>query len=234
LLKVEDVSFSYGMIQVLWNISFEAHEKEITVVIGPNGAGKSTLVSLIAGINKPKAGTILFNNEKIDSLPAYSIVKKGISLVPEGRRVFPQMSVHENLLMGAYPVTDGAQIRRSTEQVYQIFPILKDKRRNLAKTMSGGEQQMLVIARGLMSNPRLLILDEPSLGLAPIMVEKMLDAITQINENGVTVLLVEQNIRESLDISDRCYVLENGRIVRSGDSRELLADSHIKEVYLGF
>jgi branched-chain amino acid transport system ATP-binding protein len=234
LLKVEDVSFSYGMIQVLWNISFEAREKEITVVIGPNGAGKSTLVSLIAGINKPKAGTILFDSQKIDSLPAYSIVKKGISLVPEGRRVFPQMSVHENLLMGAYPVTDGAQIKRSTEQVYQIFPILKDKGRNLAKTMSGGEQQMLVIARGLMSNPRLLILDEPSLGLAPIMVEKMLDAITQINENGVTVLLVEQNIRESLEISDRCYVLENGRIVRSGDSRELLSDNRIKEVYMGF
>ncbi len=234
MLRVEHLSFSYDMVQVLWDISFEADEKEITVVIGPNGAGKSTLVSLIAGLNKPAAGTISFNKERIDNLPAYSIVKRGISLVPEGRRVFPQMSVYENLLMGAYPVTDGAQIKRSIEQAYQIFPILKEKRRHMARTMSGGEQQMLVIARGLMSNPRLLVLDEPSLGLAPILVEKMLDAVTQINESGVTVLLVEQNIRESLEISDRCYVLENGRILRSGSGRELLSDDHIKEVYLGF
>lgn len=234
MLRVEHLSFSYDMVQVLWDISFEADEKEITVVIGPNGAGKSTLVSLIAGLNKPAAGTISFNKERIDNLPAYSIVKRGISLVPEGRRVFPQMSVYENLLMGAYPVTDGAQIKRSIEQAYQIFPILKEKRRHMARTMSGGEQQMLVIARGLMSNPRLLVLDEPSLGLAPILVEKMLDAVTQINESGVTVLLVEQNIRESLEISDRCYVLENGRILTSGSSRELLSDDHIKEVYLGF
>lgn len=234
MLKVEKVSFSYEIVQVLWNITFEAREDEITVIIGPNGAGKSTLVSLIAGINRPNMGTIFFNNERIDRLPPYNIVKRGVSLIPEGRRVFPNMSVYENLLMGAYLIADGGQTKRILEQVYQIFPILKDKRKNLAKTMSGGEQQMLVIARALMSNPRLLILDDPSLGLAPVLVEKMLDAVTQINENGVTVLLVEQNIRESLEMADKCYVIENGRIVRSGNSQELLGDDYIKKVYLGF
>ena len=234
MLKIENVSFAYEMVQVLWNITFEAREKEVTVIIGPNGAGKSTLVSLIAGINRPDTGSIHFNNERIDRLPPYNIVRRGISLIPEGRRVFPNMSVYENLLMGAYPIADSGQSKKTLEEIYHIFPILRDKRKNLAKTMSGGEQQMLVIARALMSNPKLLILDEPSLGLAPILVEKMLDAVTQINENGVTVLLVEQNIRESLEMADRCYVIENGRIVRSGNSEELLGDDYIKEVYLGF
>lgn len=234
MLKAEHISFSYGMVQVLWDISFEANEKDITAIIGPNGAGKSTLVNLILGINKPTLGTVSFKGERIDRLPTYDIVKKGLSLIPEGRRVFPNMSVHENLLMGAYPVRDTRQIRKTLENLYQIFPILKDKASDRAKTMSGGEQQMLVIARGLMSSPQLLILDEPSLGLAPIMVEKMLDVVTQINEIGVTVLLVEQNIRESLEMADKCYVLENGRIVRSGDGKELLSDSYVREVYLGF
>ncbi len=234
MLKAEHISFSYGMVQVLWDISFEANEKDITAIIGPNGAGKSTLVNLILGINKPTLGTVSFKGERIDRLPTYDIVKRGLSLIPEGRRVFPNMSVHENLLMGAYPVRDTRQIRKTMENLYQIFPILKDKASDRAKTMSGGEQQMLVIARGLMSSPQLLILDEPSLGLAPIMVEKMLDVVTQINEIGVTVLLVEQNIRESLEMADKCYVLENGRIVRSGDGKELLSDSYVREVYLGF
>jgi branched-chain amino acid transport system ATP-binding protein len=234
LLKAEHISFSYGMVQVLWDISFEANEKDITAIIGPNGAGKSTLVNLILGLNKPTLGTVSFKGERIDRLPTYDIVKRGLSLIPEGRRVFPNMSVHENLLMGAYPVRDSRQIRKTLENLYQIFPILKDKTGDRAKTMSGGEQQMLVIARGLMSSPQLLILDEPSLGLAPIMVEKMLDVVTQINEIGVTVLLVEQNIRESLEMADKCYVLENGRIVRSGDGKELLSDGYVKEVYLGF
>ena len=233
MLRVEHLSFSYDMVQVLWDISFEADEKEITVVIGPNGAGKSTLVSLIAGLNKPAAGTISFNKERIDNLPAYSIVKRGISLVPEGRRVFPQMSVYENLLMGAYPVTDSTQIKRSIEQAYQIFPILKEKRRHMARTMSGGEQQMLVIARGLMSNPRLLVLDEPSLGLAPILVEKMLDAVTQINESGVTVLLVEQNMDFALNLADNVHVMSRGLMVYSSSPQELLENENIRRSFLG-
>jgi branched-chain amino acid transport system ATP-binding protein len=233
MLEVENVSAGYGMVQILWDVSFKIKEKEIVSIIGPNGAGKSTLVKTIIGLLPPKSGTISFKGENIGKLPPYEIVKKGINLIPEGREIFPRMTVDENLRLGAYIVTDKSKVKESKEKVYQIFPVLKKKEKLLAQTLSGGEQQMLVIGRSLMSNPQLLILDEPSLGLAPIIVEKVLDTLSKINEDGVTILLVEQNIRDSLTIANRGYVLEEGKIIIEGEGRELLANSHIKEVYLG-
>ena len=233
MLEVENVSAGYGLVQILWGVSFKIKEKEIVSIIGPNGAGKTTLVKTIVGLLPPKSGTISFKGESIEKLPPYEIVKKGISLIPEGREIFPRMTVDENLRLGAYIVADKSTVKDSKERVYQIFPVLKKKEKLLAQTLSGGEQQMLVIGRSLMSNPALLILDEPSLGLAPIIVEKVLDTLSKINEDGVTILLVEQNIRDSLTIANRGYVLEEGKIIIEGEGRELLANSHIKEVYLG-
>jgi len=233
MLKVENVSAGYGLVQILWDVSFKIKEKEIVSIIGPNGAGKTTLVKTIIGLLPPKNGTIRFKGESIEKLPPYEIVKKGISMIPEGREIFPRMTVDENLRLGAYIVPDKSKVKDSKEKVYQIFPVLKKKEKLLAQNLSGGEQQMLVIGRSLMSNPQLLILDEPSLGLAPIIVEKVLDTLSMINEDGVTILLVEQNIRDSLTISNRGYVLEEGKIIIEGEGRELLANSHIKEVYLG-
>jgi len=212
MLKVNCVSASYGLIQVLNDVSFQVKEKEIVSIIGPNGAGKSTLVKTIMGLVPPSSGEIWFNDEKITGFTPYSIVSKGITLIPEGRKIFPRMT---------------------KERGYQIFPVLKKKEKSLAQNLSGGEQQMLVICRSLMSNPKLLILDEPSLGLAPIIVEKVLDTVRKINEEGVTILLVEQNIRDSLDVADRGYVIEQGKIILEGQGKELLCNDHIKEVYLG-
>jgi branched-chain amino acid transport system ATP-binding protein len=233
MLEVENVSSSYGMVQILRDVSFKVEEKEILSIIGPNGAGKTTLVKTIMGFLHPKTGTIKFKSENIEKTPTYEIVKKGLTMIPEGREIFPRMTIEENLMLGAYTIKDKAKIKETKENVYQIFPVLKKKEKALAQTLSGGEQQMLVICRSLMSNPQLLILDEPSLGLAPIIVEKVLDTIRTINDEGVTVLLVEQNIHDSLNVADRGYVLEEGRIVLEGKSRELLSNSHIKEVYLG-
>jgi len=233
MLEVENISSAYGMVQILRDVSFKVEEKEILSIIGPNGAGKTTLVKTIMGFLHPKNGTIKFKSENIEKLPTYEIVKKGLIMIPEGREIFPRMTIEENLMLGAYTIKDKAKIKESKENVYQIFPVLRKKEKALAQTLSGGEQQMLVICRSLMSNPQLLILDEPSLGLAPIIVEKVLDTIRTINDEGVTVLLVEQNIHDSLNIADRAYVLEEGRIVLEGKSRELLSNSHIKEVYLG-
>jgi len=233
MLDVTRISVAYGTIQILWDVSFKVEKGEIVSIIGPNGAGKTTLVKTIMGLLHPKDGQIRFRGENIESLPPYEIVKKGISLIPEGREIFPRMTVKENLLLGAYTVDSRKTVKESMERIYQIFPVLKKKEKKLAQTLSGGEQQMLVICRGLMSNPDLLILDEPSLGLAPILVEKMLDTVCKINEDGVTILLVEQNIRDSLEISDRGYVLEEGKIVITGRGKELLSNNHIKEVYLG-
>jgi branched-chain amino acid transport system ATP-binding protein len=233
MLEVENVSTGYGMVQILWDVSFKIKEKEIVSIIGPNGAGKTTLVKTITGLLSPKSGAIRFKGESIGKLPPYEIVKKGIRLIPEGREIFPRMTVEENLRLGAYIITDKSKVKESKERVYQIFPVLKKKEKFLAHTLSGGEQQMLVIGRSLMSNPELLILDEPSLGLAPIIVEKVLDTLSKINEDGVTILLVEQNIRDSLSIANRGYVLEEGKIIIEGEGRELLTNNHIKEVYLG-
>jgi len=233
MLEVENLSAAYGLIQILWDVSFKIKEKEIVSIIGPNGAGKTTLVKTIMGLLPAKNGTIRFKGENIEKLPTYEIVKNGVTLIPEGREIFPKMTVEENMLLGAYTIKDKNAVKESKERIYQIFPVLKKKEKALAQTLSGGEQQMLVICRSLMSNPELLILDEPSLGLAPIIVGKVLDTLRKINEEGVTVLLVEQNIRDSLNIADRGYVLEEGKIIIEGKGRELLSNDHIKEVYLG-
>ena len=233
MLEVENVSAGYGLIQILWDVSFKIKEKEIVSIIGPNGAGKTTLVKTIMGLLPAKSGTIKFKGEHIEKLPPYEIVKKKISLIPEGRDIFPKLTVEENILLGAYTLKDKQQVKETQERIYQIFPVLHKKAKVLAQTLSGGEQQMLVIGRSLMSNPKLLILDEPSLGLAPIIVAKVLDTLQQINEEGVAILLVEQNIRDSLNIADRGYVLEEGKIILEGEGRELLSNDHIVEVYLG-
>jgi branched-chain amino acid transport system ATP-binding protein len=233
MLELEKVNSGYGKVHILWDVSFQIKEKEIVSIIGPNGAGKTTLVKTIMGLLPVKSGTIQFKGEAIQKLPPYEIVKKGLVMIPEGREIFPRMSVEENLLLGAYTIKDKSNVQDTKEKVFQIFPILKKKEKAQAQTLSGGEQQMLVICRSLMSNPQLLILDEPSLGLAPIIVEKVLDTVAKINEDGVTILLVEQNIRDSLGIADRGYVLEDGKIILEGENRELLTNSHIKEVYLG-
>jgi branched-chain amino acid transport system ATP-binding protein len=233
MLELEKVSSGYGKVQILWDVSFHIKEKEIVSIIGPNGAGKTTLVKTIMGLLPDKSGIIQFKGEPIQKLPPYEIVKKGLVMIPEGREIFPRMTVEENLQLGAYTVKDKSAVKDSKEKVYQIFPVLKKKQEAQAQTLSGGEQQMLVICRSLMSNPQLLILDEPSLGLAPIIVEKVLDTVAKINEDGVTILLVEQNIRDSLGVADRAYVLEEGKIILEGEGRELLTNSHIKEVYLG-
>lgn len=233
MLEIENVSAAYGMVQILRDVSFEVKEKEILSIIGPNGAGKTTLVKTIMGLLHPTSGTIKFKGENIEKLMPYQIVKKGLTMIPEGREIFPSMTVEENVLLGAYTIEEKDKVKDSKERVYQIFPVLKKKEKALAKTLSGGEQQMLVICRSLMCNPQLLILDEPSLGLAPIIVEKVLDTVRTINDEGVTVLLVEQNIHDSLNVADRGYVLEEGKIILEGKSRELLSNTHIKEVYLG-
>ena len=233
MLEVENVSAGYGLVQILWDVSFKIRENEIVSIIGPNGAGKTTLVRTVVGLIPTKNGSIRFKGENIEKLPPYEIVKKGITLIPEGREIFPKMTVEENLVLGAYTVNDKSSIKETKEKVYEIFPVLKKKEKTLAQTLSGGEQQMLVICRSLMSNPKLLILDEPSLGLAPIIVEKVMDTIEKINEDGVTILLVEQNIRDSLNIANRAYVLEEGKIIIEDEGRKLLSNDHIKEVYLG-
>lgn len=233
MLEVENLSSGYGAVQILWDVSFRINEKEIICIIGPNGAGKTTLVRTIAGLLPAKTGTIRFKGENIEKTPPYEIVKKGLTLIPEGREIFPRLTVDENMRLGAYTINDKSKVGELKERVYQIFPVLKKKEKVLAQTLSGGEQQMLVIGRSLMSNPKLLILDEPSLGLAPIIVEKVLDTLEMINDDGVTILLVEQNIRDSLNIANRAYVLEEGKIIIEGEGRELLNNEHIKEVYLG-
>jgi len=233
MLEVENVSAAYGLVQILRDVSFKVERKEIVSIIGPNGAGKTTLVKTIMGLVKPQSGSIKFKGENIERITTFDKVKKGLTMIPEGREIFPRMTVEENLLLGAYTISDKAKVKETREKVYEIFPVLKKKEKAMAQTLSGGEQQMLVICRSLMSNPEMLILDEPSLGLAPIIVEKVLDTVRTINDEGVTVLLVEQNIHDSLSVADRGYVLEEGKIVLEGKSRELLSNSHIKEVYLG-
>jgi branched-chain amino acid transport system ATP-binding protein len=233
MLTVKNISAAYGMVQILRDVSFEVKEKEIVTIIGPNGAGKTSLVKTIIGLIHPKNGTISFKGENIEKLPPYEIVKRKLILIPEGREIFPRLTVEENLKLGAYTTSSKDVVKETKEKAYQIFPVLKKKEKTLAQNLSGGEQQMLVVCRSLMSNPEFLILDEPSLGLAPLIVEKVLDTVRKINEEGVTILLVEQNIRDSLDIADRGYVLEQGKIILEGKSRDLLNNNHIKEVYMG-
>ncbi len=233
MLKVEGISVFYGDLQVLWDVSFEVREKEILVLVGANGAGKSTTLKTVSGILRPRTGTITFDGVRLDLVPADRVIRHGVVHVPEARRLFREMTVEENLVMGSLAPEAKRHRAETLEWVYGLFPRLRERRRQAAGTLSGGEQQMCAIGRGLMSRPRLLMFDEPSLGLAPILVQDVFEIVARINESGVTVLLVEQNVRQTLAMCHRAYVLENGRIVLAGTGRELLEDDHIKEAYLG-
>jgi branched-chain amino acid transport system ATP-binding protein len=233
MLEVEDLSFAYGSIKVLWNISFQVPDIDVTSIIGSNCAGKSTLLGLVAGTLFPSNGRIVIDGVDITSEPAYERVNRGISLVPEGRRLFPHLTVEENLEAGAFTPRARAKVRENLEIISQLFPILKERRRQVAHTLSGGEQQMLAIARGLMSMPKLLMLDEPSLGLGPRIVSKIFDVVDDVRNVGIGVLLVAQDIYDALRICSTAYVLENGRIVMKGSGKELLEDRHVRKAYLG-
>jgi branched-chain amino acid transport system ATP-binding protein len=234
MLKLLQVDVYYGNIQALWGVSLEVGEGELVAIVGSNGAGKSTLLRSVSGLIKPGKGSIRFGSTKIDRLRPDEIVRLGISMVPEGRELFPRMSVRENLELGAVYVESAyGQSANSLAWVYELFPVLRERSGQLAGTLSGGEQQMLAIGRALMSRPKLLMLDEPSLGLAPLLVAGVFRTVLQINRDGVTVLLVEQNVRRSLNMARRAYVLENGRMVMEGEGRELIANNHVKEAYLG-
>jgi branched-chain amino acid transport system ATP-binding protein len=231
MLKLENIHTFYGPIEALKGVDIEIRQGEIVCIIGNNGAGKSTTLMTISGILKPRSGTIAFREERITGVPPYRIVRMGISQVPEGRRIFPKLTVKENLEMGAFPIRGDKNA--SLEFVYNLFPVLKDRHMQLGGTLSGGEQQMLAIGRALMSRPKLLLLDEPSLGLAPIIASKIFKTIREINREGVTVLLVEQNARAAMKLSGRGYVLENGRVALEGTSENLLSDERVRKAYLG-
>ncbi len=234
MLQVENIDVFYGDVQVLNNVSLDIRESELVAVIGANGAGKTTLLKTISGLLRPAHGSIKFYEAVISNLKSDRIVSSGIVQVPEGRLLFPEMSVRENLDMGAYLVRDKAAIEERLDSVYKLFPVLKERQTQLAGTLSGGEQQMLAIGRGLMAGPKLIMFDEPSLGLAPILVQSIFDMVLHINKTlGVTVLLVEQNVRHSCEISDRAFVLENGKMVLHGTGLEMLENDHVREAYLG-
>ncbi|AOT69133.1 ABC transporter ATP-binding protein [Geosporobacter ferrireducens] len=233
MLALSNVQAFYGNIQALKGISLEIKEKEIVSLIGSNGAGKTTILKAIAGLMKPRTGEITFQGKEITNKSASEIVKLGISLSPEGRQVFPRMTVLENLEMGAFTRNDKAELDESFERIYALFPRLYERKQQTAGTLSGGEQQMLAIGRALMSKPRLLLLDEPSLGLAPLLVETIFQLIKEINEQGTTILLIEQNARMALMIAHRCYVLETGKIVLADEAKTLLESDAVKKAYLG-
>lgn len=233
MLKVEDINVYYGNIQALKGISLEVNEGEIVTLIGANGAGKSTLLKTLSGLLKPKQGTIHYLGKSIAGKAAQSIVKAGISHVPEGRRVFANMTVEENLELGAYLRKDHHEIRKDLQKVYEVFPRLLERKKQLSGTLSGGEQQMLAMGRAIMARPKLLLLDEPSMGLAPLFVKTIFQVIQEINEGGTTVLLVEQNANMALSIADRGYVIETGKVVLSGTAEELQASEELKMAYLG-
>ena len=233
MLKLEHVSCKYGNIQALWDVSIELNAGEIVTIIGPNGAGKTTVFRAISGILNPFQGTIQFESDLINNFPIHKIVKLGISLVPGGRKLFPLMTVMENLELGGYRWKKTKIFDSTLSEIFQILPILHERKSQLAGSLSGGEQQILAIGRGLMSRPKCLLLDEPSLGLAPLIIADIANLITSIRDRGTTVLLVEQNANLALRLSDRAYVLENGRIVISGKSESLLDDPQVKRSYLG-
>jgi len=233
LLKLNGVNTYYGDLQALYNVSFKVEEGKIVSIVGSNGAGKSTTLNTISGVFHPSSGTIEFREKKIENFPSHRIVEMGLVQIPEARRLFPYMTVLENLELGAY--TRGARRKKeeTLKMVFDLFPILEERENQLAGTLSGGEQQMLAIARGMMTRPKLLMLDEPSLGLAPKLVKQVFEVIKRINKEGITVLLVEQNVFHSLSIADTGYVLENGRVVLEGKGEELLNNKQVKKAYLG-
>ena len=233
LLEVKDLEVFYGVIRALKGISFEVNKGEIVTLIGANGAGKTTIMQSVVGLIPSRAGTVVYNGTDITKFPCHKIVKLGMTQVPEGRRVFQELSVYDNLLMGAYTGTDKKQIKKDIERTCERFPRLGERLTQIAGTLSGGEQQMLAMGRAMMSHPDLLMLDEPSMGLSPLLVDEVFDIIKDFRDDGTTILLVEQNAGKSLSISDRAYVLENGRIVLSGTGKELMESEEVKKAYLG-
>ena len=233
MLKITDLEVYYGVIQAIKGISFEVKEGEVIALIGANGAGKTTILHTVTGLIAPKAGRIEFEGTDITKTPAHKIVSMGMAHVPEGRRVFAQLSVYENLKLGAYTRSDKTEIEQTLEMVYKRFPRLKERRNQAAGTLSGGEQQMLALGRALMSHPKIILMDEPSMGLSPIFVNEIFDIIKEVSAGGTTVLLVEQNAKKALGIADRAYVLETGNIVLTGEAKALMNDESIKKAYLG-
>lgn len=233
LLEVKDIEVGYGDATALWDASIEIGSNQIVSVVGPNGAGKSTLVNAIAGILRPRKGGILIDGTDVSRVPGHRVCDYGIAVVPEGRRLFTQMSVIDNLLLGGYRRAARAERSQGLEEVFSLFPILKDRQDQISGSLSGGQQQMVAIARGLMAKPRVLLMDEPSLGLSPVIVEEMFGIIGMINKRGVSVLLVEQNVNKALEIAHHAYVIEQGRVVASGKPDILISDPRIREAYLG-
>lgn len=233
MLKVKNINVFYDAIHALKDVSFEVSEGEIVTLIGANGAGKTSILHTVSGLIRAKSGKVVFMDREIQAVEAHDILKMGLAQVPEGRRIFAQMTVMENLEMGAYARKDLGNIASSMERVFQSFPRLKERRKQLAGTLSGGEQQMLAMGRAIMSLPKLMMMDEPSMGLSPILVEEIFSIIREINKSGTTVLLVEQNAHMALSIADRAYVMETGRIVKSGEAKALLNDEDVKKAYLG-
>lgn len=233
MLEIKDIEVYYGMIQAIKGISFEVNEGEVIALIGANGAGKTTTLHTITGLLQPKAGSIIFDGKDITKIPAHKIVSLGMAHVPEGRRVFAELTVYENLKMGAYTRKDKEEIAQTLEMVYKRFPRLEERKNQLAGTLSGGEQQMLAMGRALMSHPKIIVMDEPSMGLSPIFVNEIFNIIQEVSKSGTTVLLVEQNAKKALSIADRAYVLETGKIVLEGDAEVLMNDDSIKKAYLG-
>lgn len=233
MLKVNNVEVRYGEVPAIRDVSFEIKEGQVVSIVGSNGAGKTTLIKSISGINPIHRGEIWFDGVRIDQLPAHERVKMGISHIPEGRLVFDKLSVYDNLLLGAFVRTDEKEIKKTLEMVYELFPILKERSNQKAGTMSGGQQQMLAIARGLMSKPRLVMFDEPSLGLSPVLVSEVFDTIKRIKQEGLTIILVEQDVQDALELADYGYVLQNGTITIDGTGKELLNSDIVKKAYLG-
>ena len=233
LLEIRDIEVFYGVIKAIKGISFDVNEGEVIALIGANGAGKTTILHTITGLISPKTGSISFDGKDITKVPAHKIVSMGMAHVPEGRRVFSQLSVYDNLKMGAYTRKDKAEIEESLHMVYSKFPRLEERKNQLAGTLSGGEQQMLAMGRALMSHPKIVLMDEPSMGLSPIFVEEIFKIIEEISSSGTTVLLVEQNAKKALGIADRAYVLETGNIVLDGDANDLMNNETVKKAYLG-
>lgn len=233
MLRLKNVDAGYGDVQVLWDVTFQVKPKEFVVLVGANGAGKSTIMRTISSLIRPTKGEVWFDGKRLDQIPAHKIINQGIAHVPEARQLFPEMTVIENLELGSLTPEAKARRKETLEWVLELFPRLRERHKQLAGTMSGGEQQMCAIARGLMSRPKMLMFDEPSLGLSPLLTQEIFRLVSQIHSEGLTILMVEQNVKQTLAICDRAYVLENGRVVLEGEGRELLENEQVKQAFLG-
>lgn len=233
LLEINNIEVYYGVIKALKGVSLEVNEGEIVALIGANGAGKSTTMKAIMGLIKVKEGSITYNSKRIDKLKTHEIVKMGLTLVPEGRRIFQELTVYENLMMGAYTIKSQEKIKEDIKEIFSLFPRLEERKNQIAGTLSGGEQQMLAISRALMSHPKMMLLDEPSMGLSPILVDEVFGIIKKIHENGTTIFIVEQNAEKALSIADKAYVLETGNVILSGTGKELKSNDSVRKAYLG-